>query len=129
MVSTTMKSLVLSVVFIAMLNCADAQIGIPQIISLLDSVNDTSSTMANSLEANHDQTTTILKQMAITQSQLASSLSALETDHNQTKMILSQMTSSQAQIESTLNQVVLILQGKTFHLKCNKTMSKSVHLK
>ena len=132
-----MKSLALFAIFSAMLYWADAQIGIPQIITLLDNVNDTSNTMAsmlpniaNSLEVNHNQTKVILKQMKNTQTELASSLSALEADHNQTTaettMILSQlanaqtqmarsqaqMASNQAQMASTLDQVVLILQGK-----------------
>ena len=117
MVSTTMNLLGLCVICLAMFKFAEGQIGIPQIIYLLNSVNDTSTTVANSLEANHDQTTAILRQMAINQTQLATSLSALEADHNQTKMILSQLTRSQAQIASTLNQVVLILTGKTFNIQ------------
>ena len=78
-----------------MLSFAEAQIGIPQILSLLDSVKDTSTSMANSLEAYHDQMVRIL-----------------EANQNQTTMILSQMVNIQAQMVNTLNHVVFILEGK-----------------
>ena len=118
-----MESLFLFAIFVAILNNADAQIGVPQIISLLNSVNDTSTTMANSQQVNQAQTTTILKH-------LANSLGSLEANFNQTTaettMILSQLAnaqtqmastqaqivSNQAQMTSTLDQVVLIMQGK-----------------
>ena len=123
MVSAKMKSLVLLVIFVAILNCTGAQIGIPQIISLLNSVNDTTNTMAsllphvvNSLrnqEANQNQTTSILGQME-------SSLKNKESVQNQTTMFLSHqladsqiiMANAQAEMSRSLKQVVLILQGK-----------------
>ena len=85
-VSTKMKLLVVSIAFIAMLNCAEAQNGTPQTISLLDSINDT---MANSMKNQ-------------------------EAYQIQTTMLLSQLASTQAQMASALNQVVLILKGKIF---------------
>ena len=123
-----MKSLVLLVIFVSLLICTDAQIGIPQIISLLDSVNDTSNTMAsllphvlNSLrnqEVSQNQTTNILGQMA-------SSLKNQESVQNQTTMFLSQladtqiiMTNTQAEMSRTLNRVVHILQGKRCFKMC-----------
>ena len=119
--STTMESLLLFVILGTMLTIAEAQIGIPQIIVLLDSVNDTSSIMASSLEAHRKQTTASLTQITNTQTQLSSSLDALETDFNQTtsetRTILSQMARNQAQMASTLNQVVLMLQGKMLYIK------------
>ena len=87
-------------------------------ISLLDSINDTSYTMASILphimnsiktqEANQNQTTNILGEMAKNQ----------ESVQNQTTKLLSQladtqiiMANTQAEMAKTLNHVVLILQG------------------
>ena len=112
-----MKSFVLSVILVAMFNGADAQIGIPQIISLLDSVNDTTNTMASmlphmenslrNLEANQNQTTMILSQLADSQIQITSTQAQMASTQ-------AQMASTQAEMANTLNQMILILQGKIF---------------
>ena len=108
-----MKSLLISVILVALYNCADAQIGIPQIITLLDSVNDTTNTMASILPL------------------MANSLRNQEANQNQTAILLSQLANTQIQIASTqaemartLNQVVLILQGEMLSIKYNTTIYK-----
>ena len=108
-----MKSLVLSVIFLAMLNCGDAQTGIPQIISLLDSVNDTTNSIASTLphmaktlqEAYQNHTTDILDK-------IEKSMSTFEADQHPSTVLLSllanaqiQMASTQAQIASSLTNI------------------------
>ena len=96
---STMKSLVL---LVAICNWADAQIGIPQIISLLDSVNDTMEKSLKNQEANQNHTTMILSQLVDSQVQIANTQA--------------QMASTQAEMANTLNQVILILKGKLLSL-------------
>ena len=105
MVSAKMTSSILLVIFIAMLSCTGAQIGIPQIISLLDSVNDTSSTMASILP----HVVNSLKNQEAYQIQ---TLKNQESFQNQTSKLFSQLADTQAEMARTLNHVALILQGK-----------------
>ena len=121
-----------------MLNCSDAQIGIPQIISLLDSVNDTTNSIASTLphmaatlqeayqnhttdildkieksmstfEADQNPTTVLLSLLTNAQIQMANTLTALEVQQNQTTMLLSQMANSQIQMASTQAQMASTL--------------------
>ena len=79
-----------------MLNGLNCQNDDHQILSLLESVNETSNTTA------------------IILFHLAHSLRALEVNQNETTMFLAQMAQTQTQMANTLHDIVGMLQGKVF---------------